>query len=241
MFKSFIEIRNRFFLINIASVSLCLVVYYYKTFLLILIIFSNMIFSKNILNYFIFTSITELFFIYILLNFYFICQVIYFIIFYQCICFLSAGLFKHEYKSLKFVFIFSILLKIYSDHFFQKILIPIISQFFLSFRYLSIKTVNFHFEAKIYEYLIFYKDVYFSCFLSFQSVILLILFSDYISKNVTVLKIYRKFICVTLLILSTIITPPDLFSQLFLFTNLVIGLELTILIRIFTIISKKIS
>lgn len=232
MINFFIEIRNRFILLIVTALSVFITGYCYKTFLLILIIVSNTKLSNDILNYFIFTSITELFVIYIMSCFFLVLQIIYYIMLYQLICFLAPGLYKKEYIFIKSIFFTSILLGILSIYFFFNQLVPLVSNFFLSFQKYSIQTINFYFEARIYEYLIFYKDLYLSCFFIFQSSIFLILLASYTSNNLTILKIIRKFIYIMLLVFSTIITPPDIFSQLFLFTSLLIGFEILVSINI---------
>ena len=233
MLNFFIEIRNRFLLLIVTALSVFITGYCYKTFLLILIIVSNTKLTNDILNYFIFTSITELFVIYIILCLFLATQIVYYTMFYQLICFLAPGLYKKEYFFSKFIFFSSVLLGVLSTYFFHNQLIPLVSNFFLSFQNNSIQTISFYFEARIYEYLLFYKELYLSCFLVFQSGIFLILLASYISSNLIILKVVRKFIYIILLIFSTLITPPDIFSQLFLFLSLLMGFELLIFINIF--------
>jgi sec-independent protein translocase protein TatC len=233
MIKAFIEIKNRIILLVSTALSAFLIAYYYKTFILILIIVSNSRLSNDILNYFIFTSITELFSIYLTLCFFLSSQILYYTILYHIICFLSSGLYKIEYNNLKFIFSLIILLGIVSIYFFYKILIPTLSDFFLSFQNYSLKTISFYFEAKIYDYLIFYKEIYLSCFFSFQSCAVLILLSNFVSNDLGLLKPLRKFFYIILLLFSTAVTPPEIFSQFFLFINLVFGFETLIFLNLF--------
>lgn len=233
MVNSFIEIKNRFTLLVVTVLSVFLTGYYYKTFLLILVIISNSTLSNDILNYFIFTSLTEMFVIYVMLSFFLTIHITYFVVFYQVICFLAPGLFKQEFVFLKKILSASILLGVLSIYFFYNHLIPIVSNFFLSFQSYSIQTINFYFEAKIYEYLIFYKDLYLSCFFIFQNCLFLILLANFTSHNLIVLKTARKFIYIILLTFSTLLTPPDIFSQLFVFSSLLVGFEILIFINIF--------
>ena len=188
MINYFIEIKNRCALLTITILSLFATGYYYKTFLLIIVIVSNTTLSNDILNYFIFTSLSEMFIIYIMLSFFLTIQIVYFVVLYQIICFFAPGLFKHEYVFLKKTFFATMLLGFLSLLFFHNQLIPVISNFFLSFQSYSIQTINFYFEAKIYEYLIFYRDLYLSCFFIFQSCIFLILLANFTSHNLWILK-----------------------------------------------------
>lgn len=238
MNAAFLEIRNRIILLIITLLSAFSIVSYYKFFLLILIVISNPVLSNEILNYFIFTSITDLFLIYIILSFFIAKQTTYFIFVYHIICFLSAGLYRTEYIYLKYLFFTCILLAILCWKFFNKILIPIISHFFLSFHENTPHSINLYFEAKIYDYLKLYTEIYYDCFFSFQLCVLLIIFANYISNNIKLLKNIRKFFYLVVLLLSTLMTPPDVFSQLLLFLMFVIWFETFIF---FNILKKNLN
>lgn len=196
-------------------------------------IVSNSKLSNETVNYFIFTSVTELFSIYVTLSVFLTVQVLYFMTIYHTICFLAPGLYKTEYGYLKHAFFVANVLWVLSLHFLQKILIPVLFNFFLNFQNYNLKNVSFYFEARIYDYLVFYKEVYLSCFLSFQCCVFLILLSNFVSNNLKVLKNVRKFIYLILLIFCTAITPPDIFSQLCLFSLLSSGFEVLVFINIF--------
>lgn len=238
MNAAFLEIKNRIILLIITLLSAFSIVSYYKFFLLILIVISNPVLSNEILNYFIFTSITDLFLIYILLSFFIAKLTTYFIFVYHLICFLSAGLYQTEYVYLKYLFIICLFLAIICWKFFNKILIPIVSHFFLSFHDNPSQNINFYFEAKIYDYLKFYTEIYYNCFLSFQLCIFLIIFANFISNNTKLLKSTRKFFYLSILLLSTLMTPPDVFSQMFLFLVFLFGFEILIF---FNILKKNLN
>ena len=230
---AFLEIKNRIILLIITLLSIFSIVSYYKFYILILIIILNPVLTNEVLNYFIFTSMTDLFLIYILLSFFIAKQIIYFIFFYHIICFLSAGLYRTEFIYLKYLFFICILLAISCWKFFNKILIPIVSHFLLSFHNNSTQSINFYFEAKIYDYLKFFTEMYFDCFVSFQLGVFMIILANFISNNVKLLKTIRKFFYLLILLFSTLLTPPDIFSQLFLFLIFVLGFETFIFLNIF--------
>ena len=232
MIKAFVEIKNRIFLSIITALSVFLIAYYYKTFILTLIIVSNSKLSNEVLNYFIFTSITELFSIYLTLSFILATQVLYFVLIYHVICFLASGLYKLEYRYLTHAFFVATMMAVLSLYIFHEIIIPVLTSFFLSFQNHTLKNVSFYFEAKIFDYLLFYKDTYLSCFLSSQGCVFLILLSNFISTNLDLLRSTRKFIYLILLIFSTAVTPPDVFSQLFLFLGLLSVFEILIFLNI---------
>ena len=196
--------------------------------------------SNEILNYFIFTSITELFSIYIKLCIFLTNHIcFYFIFLYHIICFLAPGLYIIEYKFLKNFFFISIFLGILSIFFFYNLLIPTLFNFFLSFQKNYIENMNLYFEAKISDYVIFYKDIYFSCFFSFQICVILVFVASYFSQKIKLLKIVRKFFYILLLFFSTVLTPPDIFSQIFMFFSLILCFEGFIFINIFKAATQK--
>ena len=239
MTKFFVEIRNRLILIFITCLNIFFVIYYYKSYLLSLILLTNNVFSMEILDYFIFTSITEIFLVYFQLAFFFTTHIFYFIILYHLISFLSYGLYKIEYNYLKFIFFVSMFLEFVSILFCNIILIPVLLNFFLSFKNYSLQNINFYFEAKIIDYFQFYFNAQTSSFFGFQCCVFLILFSNYLSNNIKILKNFRKLLYLILLCFSTLVTPPDVFSQLFLFFNLLLGFEILIFLNIFKKVSNK--
>jgi sec-independent protein translocase protein TatC len=103
--------------------------------------------------------------------------------------------------------------------------------FFLSFQDNTTQSINFYFEAKIYDYLKFITEIYFDCFFSFQLSAPLILFTNYISSNIKLLKFTRKFFYLLILVFSTLTTPPDVFSQIVLFLVFLSGFETLIFIN----------
>lgn len=239
MTKFFVEIRNRLILIFITGLSMFFIIYYYKSYLLSLILLTNNVFSMEISDYFIFTSITEIFLVYLQLDFFFTTKIFYFIILYHVISFLSYGLYKIEYNYFKFIFFVSIFLGLFSILFCNIILIPILLNFFLSFKNYSLQNINFYFEAKIIDYFQFYFNTQTSSFFGFQCCVFLILFSNYLSNHIKFLKNFRKLLYLILLCFSTLVTPPDVFSQLFLFFNLLVGFEVLIFLNIFKKVSNK--
>ena len=232
MIKTFIEIKNRIVLLSITFISVFCITYSYKILFLMLTLITNPALSNDVLKYFIFTSITELFTIYITLTFFITQQILLYVFFYHCICFLSLGLYKKEYSYLKYIFYISLILNILSNIFFFNSIIPVLSMFLLSFQQYSLQAISFYFEAKISDYLIFFMELYSNCFFSFQCGIIIILISNSISKKLIFLKNFRKYVYLLLLTISTLTTPPDIFSQLILFNIFIIGFEIQILYNI---------
>ena len=215
MINYFIEIRNRIFLLFISYLLLFIVIYYYSYFLLILTIFLNKeIINNNILNYFIFTSISDLFFIYLKLAASFSNYLIYFVISYHLICFLKPGLYKKEFLSIKFYFQVNFIFNLTLLLLFNNTLLPFISQFFFNIYFDKNNYINLFFEANICEYFIFYKKTYLSFFINFQIMVLFLLCLNYFDLNSKMIKKIRKIIYLMILLFSTAITPPDVISLL---------------------------
>lgn len=226
------EIKNRIFLISLFYTIFLVFLYYYKDILLKLNILSN-----NKFHYFIFTSITELFTIYIDLVFFLANLILYFQINYHLICFLINGLYLSEYSYFKLFFFYSILVEIINFIIYHVLIFPTLIEFFLSYQLNN----NFYFEARIYEYLNFYKKMYINSFMQFQLLTIVFLLLS-VAKNHYNERIFAKnrkniyFIC---LIVATLLTPPDILSQIvfcffllnifeiFIFWNLINKLYLT--------------
>ena len=216
------EIKNRFFLFFLSCLSLFFVFYYYKLVCILLLVFSN-----QVLNYFIFTSVQEIFITYVNLCIFLTQYISYYLIFYHFVCFFSWGLFKFEYNLLKKSFILSVFLGACSVIFLQVVLLPAILQFFLSFQ--SNISVNMFFEAKLSEFLTFYETTFKNCFIIFQFCGALILLTNYCNFTNKFLKTTRKPLYLILLILSTTLTPPDVYSQLLSFFLFVCCFELFVM------------
>jgi sec-independent protein translocase protein TatC len=235
MTNAFSEFKSRVLLLIITLFGLVLTCYKYKKGLLVLLVISNPAATYEVLNYFILTSITELFRAYIALIIFILKQLVHFIFLYHVISFLSSGLYQKEYKYVKSVAHSSLLLGIMSERFSTVVLIPNLSYFFLSLLDHDTKNLDFFLEVKIQDYFLFSSELYESSFLSFQCFVLLIVFSSYLSDYLDLLKMTRKFFYLSLLVVSTVATPPDVLSQLLLFVGLVSYFEMLV----FTSVLKK--
>lgn len=224
------EIKNRIFLLFLFYIIFFIFLYCYKDFMLKLNVLSN---NKLCTNYFIFTSITELFSIYIDLIFFISNLILYFQFNYHLICFLTNGLYLTEYSYIKLFFIYSVLFEIFNFIVCHVFIFPILIEFFLSYQLDN----DFYFEAKIYEYLEFYKKIYLNSFIQFQLVAILFLIIS-IMKKYYEHQIFiknRKSVYFASLLIATILTPPDILSQIFIWGILVSAFEFFI----FQILLKK--
>ncbi len=194
-------------LLAITIFSTLLICYWYKKALLFLITQMHLN-DENL--YFIFTNVTELFSVYFRLIFFFSIQIISWYIFYHLFSFLSTAFHSHEFKFISFLWgsgsFFFVLSYVLSSY----IVIPFGWNFFLSFQ----SQQGFYFEARISEYFNFYSNTQILCLMYCQLFTFLSFFLVEIRHNYFYIKKYRKLYYYIFLILATLLTPPDLISQL---------------------------
>ena len=146
-----LEIKNRILLILFAW-SVCFnICYSYKKFILFILINSS---KKNFESnqHFIFTSITDIFYVYFDLVLFITNQVTISILFYQIVLFFARGFYKFEFQKLIFIFLLFVILEIFAFIIVLLIVVPLSWNFFLSFQTNSYP-IDFFFEAKIDDYL----------------------------------------------------------------------------------------
>jgi len=147
-------------------------------------------------------------------NVIFISNQIYIIIIgYHLMTFIVPGLYYNEYSNLKHYTSITILVFGFYLIMCYKILIPWSWDFFLE--YPANQKINFYFEAKFNEYIklliIIYKIVIMLTFINLSLIFFLT-----IKKNIdSFLKKRRKYIYIFIIIVSSLITPPDILSQIF--------------------------
>jgi sec-independent protein translocase protein TatC len=214
--------------------------YLYKEILLLLIIQSSVnAFSNQTSFYFIFTNVSEVFYSHLSLIFFVSFQVLFLYFIYHSFAFLTPALFYKEYyntifllKVVVFVWGFSVVM----THF---ALVPLSWKFFLSFQ--SATKVYFsslYFEAKLNEYLNFYISL---CYLSIvycQLFVIFFLLLSYTNTSLIAIKKFRKLNYYIFVIFSTLISPPDILSQVLLSTFTIILYEFLIFVFIFKYLTR---
>lgn len=236
MIKYLLEIKNRLFILLLTYCSTIIVTYLYKEVLLFIIVKPNYINSnsKSTLFYFIFTDVTEIFSIYIKLVSFISFQVIIVFTLYHMFIFLSPAFFNIEFqyfkvliKTIYIVWFVSILMSNY-------VIIPLTWNFFISFQELiTNKAFNMYFEAKLSEYLYFYISLYYLSILYFQIFVLLFFILNYINISINKIKKFRKLYYFGFVVFSTLISPPDIISQILISTFLVIIYETLLFMFLF--------
>jgi sec-independent protein translocase protein TatC len=221
MSKYFVELRNKVILIIINFLSTLFTLYCYKDVLLFLV--TQMHIDSNSF-YFICTSVTELFTSYFRLIFFFSTQITLWNVGYHLLVFLSFALYRTEFRAINFLFFSITVFWILSTFFSSYILIPFSWSFFVSFQ----SQKGFYLEARVSEYLDFFINVQVWSFIYCQFFSLLLFFIGNIRQTKYDLYNSRKFYYYSFLIFSTLLTPPDLFSQFFITILIVIIYEISL-------------
>lgn len=232
-FKLYIlEIKNRLILTILSFIICTLTSYYYRETLLFLTI-KNLKSETNSL-YFISTNITEIITSYFKLSYINSIILIIILIIYHILIFFKPAITIKEYNKIKHYFLNSFFIFLLIIFLFNNYLLPILWNFFSNFQNLySIKNINVYFESKLEEYINFYADTCFLLFIISQLCVLLFITLDNTKNKILFIKNYRKTIYCCFLIISTTITPPDIYSQLIAFILFIVFFENLILITLF--------
>ena len=226
MYKYFLELKTRFILLFVTWLSTICVGYYYKEILLFLFLEPDLLDNLKISfpNYFIFTDVFEIFSVYLQLILFVNLQILLLYFFYHFFIFLSTSLFTSEYFYLLNAFRLVILTWFLSIFLTKYFVIPLTWYFFLSFKNLS--SITLHFEAKLNEYLFFYMSSYYWFTFYSQTFVFLFFFMNFVNKNLIKIKKFKKIYYYFFIIFSTLISPPDVISQIFISLAFIILYEL---------------
>jgi len=189
--------------------------------------------SNHAEQYFIFTDISEIFYVYLQLTFFVSNQITLLMLLYHSIIFLSSGLYKSEYEKLQFAFQVYTLSWVCSILLLNKIIIPVSWDFFLSFQ--EADGIAFFFEAKIIEYLNYFTNLYYVCFLNCQLLTVTTLLLNNYNKNIDKIRRFRKLFYILFVIFSTLTTPPDIISQILMSASLITFYEILLFFNILKI------
>lgn len=228
MTKYFLEVKNRFLILLVTYFSILLVTYLYKEVLLFVIININYTFY-----YFIFTNVTEIFSVYVDLIIFLSFQITAFYFLYHCFSFFVPAFFQIEYLYSKVFMKIIFCCWILSISLASYVIIPLTWNFFLGFQELiTNNSFNIHFEAKLGEYFSFCMSLYYICGFYFQVFILLLLMLNSININSNIKK-FRKLYYFGFVVFSTLISPPDIISQLLISLFLIFLYEVVLFLFVF--------
>lgn len=163
-------------------------------------------------------QLSEAFFYYLQLSFYTALIVNLPFLSYHIFSFIVPGIYKYEMKFIKSLILFFNISFFFIILFYFIYLLPVIVEFFLQF-----DSIMLHQSITFKDYIQFITLILTLAFFT-----LLIPFLTFIIK----VKGYRKFIYMSLLLISAIITPPDVFSLLLTTIPTIILFEIATFIQI---------
>jgi sec-independent protein translocase protein TatC len=232
----FYEIQVRSLLILATWSFTFITCYFYKELILFNIVQPYLTIFNKSSCYFIFTNMTEIFSTHIFLCSFVTNQFVMFLLYYQVLLFLTPGLYKIECSFLNRILKINLIGLGCLITVFQKYLLPMSCEFFLTFQNaVNLHAVNFYFEAKLNEYLDFYITFYFLLLLNFQFFLLIFLIGNRYTQIVQKATTFRKFFYFLFFISATVLTPPDIISQLLVCTSLIWIYEIVNFLNIFQI------
>jgi sec-independent protein translocase protein TatC len=234
IYKYLLEIKYRILFSVIAWSFMMVNCYYFKETLLYVFMGFSLKSNKNYLLYFLTTDVAEVFIAYIQLSYYVANQITMIFIYCQIFIFLSAGLYVFEYAYFKIIVVATIFFWVLFVFILNSFIFPTSWNFFLKFQeFLSFQNLTFYFEAKLNEYLVFYRSVFYLCSLIYQIIILFFIFLDLFKTNLLIVKKLRKIFYFLFLIVSTFLTPPEVIFQLIISICIIIIYELVTIHMIF--------
>jgi len=193
------------------------------------------IFTKPFLKYeksFIFTDLTEAFYTSIQISYFFSLYLVVVLLVYQIWRFFIPSKFKNERKNVNFLFFFIIIILILSVMFVYIIVLPNLYNFLLNFQIQS-SLVSIELEARIKSYVELACKIFILFTFIFELPLITLMF---IKTNKLQMHFFTKnrlkiFFCI--LILSSLVSPPDVFTQIILSFFLQFILEILIFISFF--------
>lgn len=233
-YKYYEEIKNRAIFIGFTWLFCLSISYYYKETLLFILVNSSVSFSGlNDKPYFIFTSVTEVFSVYLQLTIFIANQMAIVAMMYHIFMFLTLGLYRYEFVKLKVAFQTFVITWLFSSCLLFNILIPFSWNFFLSFQenVTNSQSLDLFFEAKLNEYIQYFVDAYYVCLINCQFLAVLVATLMTLSERLKKTKTFRKLFYLIFIVFSTIVTPPDVLSQICISGLLILLYELLVLIK----------
>nr|YP_010394245.1 sec-independent transporter protein [Phytophthora colocasiae]AEP41143.1 SecY [Phytophthora colocasiae]UXG56132.1 SecY [Phytophthora colocasiae]DAZ88253.1 TPA_asm: sec-independent transporter protein [Phytophthora colocasiae]DAZ88764.1 TPA_asm: sec-independent transporter protein [Phytophthora colocasiae] len=225
------ELKYNFFILLITFFYLFIISYYFSDQLIYLLV--NNLLNQNMLKYFIFTNITEILitniFIAIFITTFLTIQLSILLIWF----FLIKGLYKFEnFIFLKFYFIY-IIFNLFIINFIFTNIIPHIWNFLLNLNFSNLYLLTVYFEPKINNYFdfIFFSFIYIFIIFIYFFFLFFLIFNN-IFKIKTIINL-RKFFYFKIILLSALITPPDILNFLLIYIIFIFIFEIFIYFSIY--------
>nr|YP_010507734.1 SecY [Phytophthora botryosa]AEP40984.1 SecY [Phytophthora botryosa]AFQ02359.1 SecY [Phytophthora botryosa]AFQ02375.1 SecY [Phytophthora citrophthora]UXG55826.1 SecY [Phytophthora botryosa] len=225
------ELKYNFFILLITFFYLFIISYYFSDQLIYLLV--NNLLNQNMLKYFIFTNITEILitniFIAIFITTFLTIQLSILLIWF----FLIKGLYKFEnFIFLKFYILF-IIFNLFIINFIFTNIIPHIWNFLLNLNFSNLYLLTIYFEPKINNYFdfIFFSFIYIFIIFIYFFFLFFLIFNN-IFKIKTIINL-RKFFYFKIILLSALITPPDILNFLLIYIIFIFIFEIFIYFSIY--------
>ena len=225
------EFKHHLIIFLLTFIYLFFICYYFSDQLIFL--FSKKLVQSSLLKYFIFTNITEIIqtniFIALIISLFISLQ----LLLIQFWLFISNGLFKYENLNIIKFYIFFTIFNFFIINVILIKIIPFLWFFFINYTFSNEYLFNIYFEPKLNNYFnfIFYTFIYIYL-LFFYFFLLFYIILNQIFKIHVIINL-RKIFYLKFLIIATIISPPDIFSQLIITLFFIIFFELYIYIYLF--------
>jgi len=223
------ELRSRLFMVAIFFALALGACYYFsqEIYNFLLIPFGNVTTNKEDYRL-IFTSPAEAFISYLKLSF---LSAIFFttpIFLIQTYLFLAPALYKNEKKFITILLTISPLLFFCGAIIAYYYILPLAFNFFLNFENRNLANssqIAVELEVRISEYLSFTKNIIFGFGIAFQMPILLLSLIKFKIISLSSLTSKRKYWILSFFLISAILTPPDILSQIFMASLMIILFE----------------
>lgn len=217
----FKEIYNRLIICMLTTTLNFIVLYCYKE-QIVYILGQH---QQTLFPYFISTGLTEIFFIFIKLSLFLAFYFSYPILLIQLGIFLTPGLYKYEYIIIRNFFLLSLNLYFSTTLLAFKYFLPYCWKFFTSFQMKADESlVSIHLETRISDYLNFFFEIFISLNIVLHIFLIFIVLLYKFTLNFII--VYRKFFHIILFTFATVITPPDILSQILIGFFFIVSFEL---------------
>jgi sec-independent protein translocase protein TatC len=229
------ELRKRLFLSLLVFIALFAACYFFSQEIYQIILqplkdsYSNIIERRII-----YTNPAEAFLTYLKLSFFGALFIGFPFFLLQIYLFISPALYKKEKKLALMISFFMPLLFLAGAIISYKFVFPLCFKFFLTFENFNIDGINIEMEAKISEYLSLFMHLILGFSLAFQAPLMLVFLLKKNIVSVDSLKRKRKYWILVIFIISAILTPPDIITQVIMSAFMIAIFE-----SIIWIISKK--
>ncbi len=230
------EIYYRFFYFLIALIFSILVLYINKNDIIFITIIP-ITFENNLIDYFIFTEPREILFFYIYSCFNFLLFSLIPYILFIIFDFIKSAVYAKEWikmEKIKYKLLYIYIIINFITFF---IGLPIFWEFFSSFQQNS-NLFTFFLELSAIKYFYYFNSIF--ILTNLLQILFFISLIFFFNRRFSTILINKKYLYLIFLIFSTLITPPDLLLQIFIFCNLYICLEILIFLYFYKIfISTK--